>query len=169
MTEERDPAADAGQRNDPYVEPPRDKIPKISRAHVAAMEAGDNGQAWVAAGMHHLVLRTVGRRSGGEHKVALPYWLDAEEHRVVVASFSGAPRHPSWYLNLTDRTVNAEVLVRSQHGSYWSRPELLEGEEYDSVWAALTDDRPFYKGYQSRTDRRIPLVRLPETRPAGEG
>ena len=47
-----------------------------------------------------------------------------------------------------------------------SRVRVLEGEEYDRIWAALVADRPFYADYQSRTTRRLPLVRLVERRPA---
>ena len=148
------------QRNEAYVEPPREQIPAISRAHVSALESTDADVVWVAAGMRHLVLRTIGRRSGNEHKVALPYWLDPEGNRVVVASFAGADNHPSWFLNLSDREANPEVLVRTQRGSYWCTPEILEGEEYDRIWAALVADRPFYDDYRTRTTRTLPLVRL---------
>jgi deazaflavin-dependent oxidoreductase (nitroreductase family) len=154
------------QRNEAYVEPPREQIPAISRAHVSAMESTDADAVWTAAGMHHLVLRTIGRRSGAEHKVALPYWLDTGGGRVVVASFAGADEHPAWFLNLSDREVNPEVLVRAQHGSYWSVAEIVEDEEYARIWAELVADRPFYDDYRRRTARTLPLVRLPVTRPA---
>jgi deazaflavin-dependent oxidoreductase (nitroreductase family) len=156
----------SGQEAEPFVEPPREEIPGISRNHVAFMESTDEDQAWVLAGMHHVVLRTVGRRSGAEHKVALPFWRDPEGNRVVVASFSGAPQHPSWYLNLSDRVANPEVLVRVQSGTFWAEAEILEGDDYDRTWAGITADRPWYNDYQSRTERRIPLVRLIERRPA---
>ncbi|HXY44398.1 MAG TPA: nitroreductase/quinone reductase family protein [Acidimicrobiales bacterium] len=154
------------QAAEKFVEPPREQIPEISRAHVAALESGLAEEFWVAAGMSHLILRTLGRRSGHEHKVALPYWSDEDGSRIVVGSFAGAPQHPAWYLNLTDRERNAEVLVRVQAGAYWAEPELLDGEEYARVWAALTTDRPFYIGYTKRTSRTIPLVRLRELRSA---
>ncbi len=154
------------QQNESFVEPSRDEIPAISRGHVAAMEASDDDAVWVIAGMHHVVLRTIGRRSGKEHKVALPFWADPQGQPVVVGSFSGAPQHPSWYLNLTDREANPEVLVRRQGQLYWSEPEILEGEEYATIWAGLTADRGYYNDYQSRTDRRLPLVRLSASRPA---
>jgi len=146
--------------------PPLDEIPKLSQAHVEAMEAMDDDVVWQQAGMHHVLLRTVGRKSGDEHKVALPTWVDPEGRRVVVASFAGAPAHPAWYLNLRDRAANPEVLCTVQGGRYWSEPEILDGAEYDRVWALLVADRAWYASYQQRTDRRIPLVRLPETRPA---
>jgi deazaflavin-dependent oxidoreductase (nitroreductase family) len=156
-----------GQEAEPYREPPRDKIPAISRSHVAAMEASDDDAVWVLAGMHHVVLRTVGRRSGNEHKVALPFWRDEQGERIVVASFAGAETHPSWYLNLSDRTANPDVHVRVQGGEYRCTPEILDGDEYDARWAQLCEDRPNYADYQTRTERRIPLVRLPDPRPGG--
>lgn len=158
--------APSGQASTRFVEPPREQIPVLSAAHVAVLESGTGEEFWVAAGMSHLILRTIGRHSGNEHKVALPYWVDAGGARIVVASFAGAPQHPAWYLNLISKDVNGEVLVREQAGSYWAEPEVLEGAEFEHLWAALVVDRPFYVGYTKRTDRRIPLVRLRKLRAA---
>jgi deazaflavin-dependent oxidoreductase (nitroreductase family) len=146
--------------------PSLDEIPVISRGHVAAMESSDDDAIWMPGGMHHVVVRTIGRKSGNEHKVALPTWRDPDGHRIVVASFAGATNHPSWYLNLSDRSANPEVLCRVQRGQYWSKHEILDGEDHDRVWELLTADRAWYRDYQAKTERRIPLVRLPETRPA---
>jgi deazaflavin-dependent oxidoreductase (nitroreductase family) len=149
--------------------PPADEIVKLTKGHVEAMEndaLNDNDDVWQQAGMHHVLLRTIGRKSGTEHKVALPTWLDPEGRRVVVASFAGAKQHPSWYLNLADRAANPEVLVRVRGKQYWSEPEILESDEYDRIWPLLNADRAWYQNYQAKTDRKIPLVRLPETRPA---
>lgn len=147
--------------------PPADEIVKLSAMHVEAMETMDADEVWVQAGMHHVLLRTVGRKSGKEHKVALPFWLDPEGRRVVVASFAGAKQHPSWYRNLADREANPEVLCRVQGGTqYWSEAEVLDGDEYDRIWELLNADRAWYQNYQGKTERRIPLVRLVETRPA---
>jgi deazaflavin-dependent oxidoreductase (nitroreductase family) len=155
------------QRAGEFKTPSRDEIVAISAKHVAMMETSDADDTWIWVGMEHLLLRTVGRRTGNEHKVALPFWRDPDGVRVVVASFGGEPKHPSWYLNLSDRDANPEVLVRVQRGAFWSVPELLEGEEYDRIWSLLTADRPWYDDYVAKAGgRRIPLVRLPETRPA---
>jgi deazaflavin-dependent oxidoreductase (nitroreductase family) len=146
--------------------PSHDEIPRISAMHVQAMETSDADEVWQQAGMHHVLLRTIGRKSGKEHKVALPYWRDPEGHRIVVASFAGFDQHPSWFVNLADRDANPEVLVKVQGGAFWSVPEILDGDEYTRIWELLVADRAWYADYQARTDRRIPLVRLPETRPA---
>jgi len=154
------------QKNETFDEPPIEEIPNISRMHVSAMEQSDDDMVWIGAGMHQVMVRTIGRKSGKEHKVALPFWVDDNGHRVVVASFAGAPQHPAWYLNITDRKANPEVLCKVQSGSFWAEAEILEGDEYDRIWAALSADREYYNDYQTRTDRRIPLVRLVERRPA---
>jgi deazaflavin-dependent oxidoreductase (nitroreductase family) len=146
--------------------PSLEEIPVITKGHVSAMEASDDDAVWVISGMHHVLLTTVGRKSGQEHKVALPTWRDPGGHRIVVASFAGAPGHPSWYLNLSDRAANPEVLCRVQGGRYWSVPEILEGDERARTWELLVADRAWYQDYQDKTDRAIPLVRLVETRPA---
>jgi deazaflavin-dependent oxidoreductase (nitroreductase family) len=145
--------------------PSLEEIPVISRGHVKALEASDEDAIWIPSGQVLVMVHTVGRKSGNEHTVPLPVWRDAGGHRIVVASFAGAQHHPSWFLNLRDRK-DPEVLVQFQHGKYWSVPEILEGEDYERVWAQLTADRAWYNDYQAKTDRRIPLVRLPETRPA---
>jgi len=144
--------------------PSLEEIPVLTKAHVQAMESSDDDLIWVQAGMHHVLLTTVGRRSGTAHQVALPTWRDPDGHRIVVASFAGAPGHPSWYLNLQDRSANPEVRCRIQGGEYWSVPEILDDDDYQRTWDLLCADRAWYNDYQAKTERRIPLVRLPETR-----
>ena len=160
------PRVTTSQGHAAFDEPAYADIPRTTREQVRAMEASPTAGEWNGAGMPHCILRTVGRRSGREHKVALPYWFDPLGHRVVCASFAGGPRHPAWYLNLLDRRTNPEVRVRTQHRGFWAAAAVLEGDEYERIWAALIADRPFYADYQSRTPRKLPLVRLIERRPA---
>jgi len=148
-----------------WATPPPDEIVAISRGHVQAMESSDADEVWNVAGMHHIVIHTIGRKSGKEHKVALPTWRDPDGNRIVAGSFAGAEQHPTWFLNLRDRK-DPEARCRVQGAQFWSVPEILDGDEYDRIWALFTADRAWYNDYQAKTDRRIPLVRLPETRPA---
>jgi deazaflavin-dependent oxidoreductase (nitroreductase family) len=163
------PTRDArDQRVDYQFETPtREQIVAISGKHVAMMETSDADDTWIWVGMEHLLLHTVGRRSGNVHKVALPFWRDPDGHRVVVASFGGNPTDPAWYLNITDRDANPDVLVRVQGGLFRSDPQILDGDDYDRTWAGIVADRPWYADYVTTSGgRRIPLVRLPESRPA---
>ena len=154
------------QPNEPFEEPPFEEISGISRMHAQAMETMDDDMVWVGAGMHQVIVYTIGRKSGNEHKIVVPVWYDDDGHRIVVASYAGAEKHPHWYLNLADKAANPEVRVRAQDHEFWADAQILDGSDYDGIWAALVEDRPYYANYQTRTDRRIPLVRLVELRPA---
>jgi deazaflavin-dependent oxidoreductase (nitroreductase family) len=154
------------QRSSEFATPSRDEIVAISQKHVSMMETSDSDDVWVWVGMHHVLLHTIGRRSGIEHKVALPFWRDPDGHRIVVASFAGAAKDPSWFLNLADKTANPEVKVRVQGGLFWADAQILDGEDYDRTWSQLIVDRPHYTDYKAKTDRVIPLVRLRELRRA---
>ena len=83
-----------------------------------------------------------------------------------MASYAGAPRAPGLYLNLEDRRANPEVLVRIRDDAFWAEAQILDGAEYAQVWEMLTRDRPYYRDYQARTERRIPLVRFVRKRAA---
>ena len=154
------------QGAEPFEEPPRSEIPGISKMHVEAMESSDDDAVWIGAGMHQVIIYTVGRKSGNEHKVALPVWFDDDGHRIVVASYAGNDRHPHWYLNLADKDANPQVKVKTRDREFWADAQILDGREYDDVWQQLVNDRAYYENYQTRTSRKLPLVRLVEIRPA---
>ena len=144
--------------------PSSDEIVEISKAHVAGLEATNDDAVWRVAGMHHILLYTIGRKSGNAHNVALPVWRDPEGHRIVVGSFAGATRDPAWVQNLRDRQANPRVKVRSQDGLFWSEQEIIDSSlEHEELWTGLLEDRDWYANYQAKTDRVIPLVRLPES------
>ena len=117
--------------------PTHTQIVEISHAHVDALEASNDDSVWQQVGMHHIILTTTGRRSGNEHKCALPVWRDLDGHRVVVGSFAGADKGPDWLANLRDEKANGEVKIRTQNSEYLSVPEILEGEERDRLWNQL--------------------------------
>ena len=156
------------QRNLPFETPPREQIPQISRWHIQGMESSGSDDVWTGAGMKHIIVHTIGRRSGNVHKVALPFWVDANGHRTVVGSYSGAPAHPDWYLNLASLDTPAEVICHVKPHRYWAEIDIVAGDDYTATWAALTADRPYYQDYQNQTERRLPLIRLREIRPADE-
>lgn len=163
MPEERP----ANQQNEPFDEPAFGDIAGVSKMHVGGMKVTDDDMVWIGAGMKQLMLRTVGRKSGNEHEVALPYWIDEDGERIVVASYAGNTSHPAWYLNLTDTGRNGEVFVKTQQAEFWAEPVVLSGDTRARVWSELVADRPFYADYQSRCpDRELPLVKLVEKRPA---
>jgi len=150
------------QKADPFDTPPREQIRPITEGHVAAMESssGEPIEIWKMFNMYHLLLRMIGRKSGEQKKVALPYWLDADNNPIVVASYAGAEKHPVWFLNLEDKKANPEVQIKTFEDEYWAEVEILDDAEHAKIWGPLTEDRPCYAEYQTMTERRIPLVRF---------
>lgn len=148
-------------KNEPFESPPLEEIPAITAMHVEAMGQTDADEVWLAAGMPLVLLETVGRRSGRTHRVALPYWLDANGHRIVVASYGGGPKNPAWFHNVADKEANPTARVQERSEVWESDAEVLSGDDYDTVWAEMVQDRAYYTDYAANTDRKIPLVRLP--------
>jgi deazaflavin-dependent oxidoreductase (nitroreductase family) len=105
-----------------------------------------------------LYLTTIGARTGRRRTNPVARFDDGTGGWLVVASFGGAARHPAWYHNIAAHPgqVWAEVrgVVRRVDA------EQLAGPAYDAAWARLTARSPSFAGYQDKTDRRIPVLRL---------
>jgi deazaflavin-dependent oxidoreductase (nitroreductase family) len=108
-----------------------------------------------------LVLHTTGRRSGAPRQTPLSYTKDGDAY-VVIASDGGAPRHPDWYHNLEKRP-DAEVEIGGRRRPV--RAETVTGTERDRLWRQAVESFGGYAGYQTRTEREIPVVRLRPTAP----
>jgi deazaflavin-dependent oxidoreductase (nitroreductase family) len=115
---------------------------------------GEVGHLW--NGVPTLVLTTTGRKSGESRQSAMIYGQDGGAF-VVIASQGGAPTHPNWYLNLVDEPA-VELHVGAEH--FAARARTAEGAERDRLWKLMTSVWPNFDVYQTRTDRRIPVVVL---------
>jgi deazaflavin-dependent oxidoreductase (nitroreductase family) len=110
-----------------------------------------------------VMLTTVGRRTGSVRTtmVVAPVCLD--ETLVLVASNGGAPRHPSWYLNLSAHP-DVEVLFKGERRKM--RARTAGAQEKPVLWRQVVANAPSYATYQSRTSRDIPVVLLEPRQPA---
>jgi deazaflavin-dependent oxidoreductase (nitroreductase family) len=109
-------------------------------------------------GMPGLELTTIGRKSGQPRTVMLTSPLQEGDTIVIVASRGGDPTHPAWFLNLRD---NPKVEVSFKGGP--KRPMIAtvaDAAERARLWPRVTADHKNYAGYQTKTDREIPLVLL---------
>lgn len=115
--------------------------------------------AW-ALGMPYqpsLALRTIGKRTGRLRMAVLPYARDGEAY-VLVGSNGGAPRHPSWAVNLMSHP-NAWIWV--QRKQIPVRAALLEGEARKRVFDEITGGRGPYVRYQKMAmPRQLPVLKL---------
>lgn len=105
-----------------------------------------------------LYLTTVGARTGKQRQNAVGYEPDGEGAWLVVASFGGAARHPGWYHNIVAHPDRVWIEVGGRH--HRVRPEQLEGRRRDEAWRRITASRPSMAGYQDKTDRILPVLRL---------
>jgi F420H(2)-dependent quinone reductase len=103
-----------------------------------------------------LVVTTTGRKSGRPHTVVVSYVRDGED-LVLIGSAGGLPRHPAWALNLRDRPEGEAQLGGER---FRVRSEWLAGEERERLWRRVIELHPFFGGYQQKTDRTLPLIRL---------
>lgn len=129
---------------------------RLSKLHSVIFRAtrGRIGKRLVANDM--LLLTTTGRATGESHTVPLLYLQDGPA-LLVIASWGGRDYHPDWYLNLVAHpaaTVNVdgtkrEVLARN-----------ATADERAIWWPHVLEAYRGYEGYQSRTEREIPIVFL---------
>ncbi|MFJ8925967.1 nitroreductase family deazaflavin-dependent oxidoreductase [Streptomyces sp. NPDC102364] len=132
----------------------------VGAEHVARYRDTDGEVGYEWNGVPTLLLTTTGRRTGEPRTKALIFGRDGEDY-LVVASTGGAPKHPSWYLNLLAHPA-AEIQVKGAHIPVVARA-VTSGAERARLWRTVTGYWPNYDTYQARTDRLIPVVVLTPT------
>lgn len=103
-----------------------------------------------------LLLTTRGHLTRQAHTVPLLYLRDGER-LVVVASYGGRPRHPTWYDNLVE-DPRVEVQIDETRTERLAR--TADEVERKRWWPRIEAAYDGYREYQSRTDREIPIVFL---------
>jgi deazaflavin-dependent oxidoreductase (nitroreductase family) len=130
----------------------------MNAVHRTVLKVSGGRLGWNAMNMPVLELTTTGRKTGRRHSIMLTSPLQDGDAIVVVASRGGDDHHPAWFLNLRN-DPNVEVAV----GGEPRRPmvaRVADGDERARLWPLVTADHKNYAGYQTRTDREIPLVLL---------
>ena len=97
-----------------------------------------------------------GRSTGRLRRVPVLSMREGDDW-LIVASKGGADDHPQWYVNIA---ANPEVWVRDGADTHAATAVTLEGEERAAVWPALKQVMPMMSGYETKTDRVMPVVRL---------
>ena len=110
-------------------------------------------------GLEIVLLTTTGRRSGRARTVPLCSLRDGDSF-VVIASYGGLARSPSWWLNLQHAP---RATVQVGRVSYDVVAREAQADERERLWTELVDRAPGYLGYQRRTTRVIPVVLLEPT------
>lgn len=109
-------------------------------------------------GMDRLVLTTVGAKSGQRRQTLLGTFPDGDGAWLIVASAGGQMKNPAWYHNLAAHPDQAKIEVGGKTLSVTATQ--LAGQERDAAWQRITAAQPRYAGYEMKTDRVLPVIRL---------
>ncbi|HMG45223.1 MAG TPA: nitroreductase/quinone reductase family protein [Acidimicrobiales bacterium] len=130
----------------------------MNAVHKGVLKVSGGRLGWQAGGMPALELTTTGRKSGRPHTVMLTSPVQDGDTIVVVASRGGDDQHPAWLLNVRD---NPDVEVAYNGGAKQAMTaKVADAEERGRLWPQVTTSQKRYAGYQTKTDREIPLVLL---------
>ncbi|MCK0116777.1 nitroreductase family deazaflavin-dependent oxidoreductase [Isoptericola sp. S6320L] len=108
-------------------------------------------------GMRLLVLTAVGRTSGQPRSTPLAWFPDGDGW-LVVASAGGDASNPGWYRNVAAHPE--EVTIELGGEKIPVTATELQGEDRAVAWERITASAKQFAGYESKTDRQIPVVRL---------
>ena len=125
--------------------------------HRGVLKVSGGRLGWQAGGMLVIELTTTGRKSGQPRSVMLTSPLQEGSTIVVVASRGGDDTHPAWFLNLRDNP-DVEVTIKGEKRPMLAR--VADPEQRERMWPLVTAKYKNYEGYQTKTEREIPLVLL---------
>ena len=103
-----------------------------------------------------ILLYVTGRKSVVILRVPLVSVADGDD-LIIVGSKGGAPDHPAWFRNLA---ADPHVWVRNGADFYEAEAMILDGDDRSRTWAMMVEAMPFFDGYEKKTDRVIPVIRL---------
>ena len=104
-----------------------------------------------------LLLHTTGAKSGQERVSPVMYQDLGGGPVAVFASKAGAPDNPDWFHNVkANPDVTAEI--GSETRSF--RARVATGDEREPIWTQQKTDYPGFADYETKTDRKIPVVIL---------
>jgi deazaflavin-dependent oxidoreductase (nitroreductase family) len=131
-------------------------------SHKAILKATGGKVLGTAFGMPTIRLTTIGRKSGEPRTTMLTSPIHDANRVIVVASKGGDDRDPLWYRNLT---ANPDVEITIEGETRKLRARTASPEEKAELWPQIVAAYKGYAGYQTKTDRPIPVV-ICEPRPA---
>ncbi|MGH3296956.1 MAG: nitroreductase family deazaflavin-dependent oxidoreductase [Trebonia sp.] len=124
--------------------------------------ASGNGKTM---GMDGLVLTTVGAKTGQRRQTLLGTFPDGDGAWLIIASAGGQMKNPAWYHNLAAHPDQAQIEVGGKTVNVTATQ--LAGQERDAAWQRITTAQPRYAGYEKKTDRVMPVIRLTASSPQG--
>lgn len=93
-----------------------------------------------------------------ERRTPLAYIPEEQGKWLIVAAYAGAVENPAWYYNLA--AYPDRVSIELDGNLYQVAVEELHGNQRDLAWKRITQANSRFAGYQKKTDRELPVIRL---------
>jgi deazaflavin-dependent oxidoreductase (nitroreductase family) len=135
----------------------------FTTTHRAVLKASNGRIASKGLGMPMVILTTTGRTTGKPRQTVLSTPLQQGDTVMLVASYGGDDREPSWCKNLR---ANPDVVLEIGGRQRAMRAHVADSTERADLWPKITSAHANYAGYQTKTDREIPVVVLEPAGPA---
>jgi deazaflavin-dependent oxidoreductase (nitroreductase family) len=108
-----------------------------------------------------VLLTTRGAHSGVARTTPVLAFPQGNDAWLIVASAGGAARHPDWFVNIARNPQ--EVWIEVEGRKLQVTPRSLSGPEREEAWRQIVAASPRFGGYEQKTDREMPVVRLSAT------
>ncbi len=127
---------------------------------IAEFRANDGKVGGPFEGAHLLLLTTTGAKSGQPRTSPMVYFVEPEG-TFVVASKGGAPAHPGWFHNLkANPAVSVEMATPHGVEIFTATAAEVDSSIRDGLFERLAARNPAFASYQTKTERRIPVVSI---------
>lgn len=107
-------------------------------------------------GMPLLLVHHVGAKSGADRVSPVAY-LEDDGRYAIFASKAGAPENPGWYHNLM---AHPDTRIEIGDETIEVVASEAQGDERDRIYAEQASRVPQFGEYETKTDRKIPVVLL---------
>jgi len=129
-------------------------ITLVNEEHVKAYQETNGETGYIWNGVTALLFTHKGRKSGQLRTNAIIFTQVGDKY-VIIASKGGSPTHPAWYLNILE---DPNITVQIKGDVFEATARTAESPEREELWAEAVKNWPNFDVYQSRTDRKIPVV-----------
>ncbi len=127
----------------------------VNRLMASRIRRKGSGQVM---GFNALLLTTVGRKTGAERTTPVGWFPGNDGSWLIVASANGAAGNPAWYYNIAAHPDQVQIEVEGRKVAVVA--EQLHGTERAEAWQQISASAPRFAGYQQKTDRELPIIRL---------
>ena len=110
------------------------------------------------AGMRLLALTTIGKKSGEPRSTPVAWFPAGDDAWLIAASANGGAKNPAWYYNIAANPDRVTIELGGKKIPVTA--EQLHGQERTQAWTAIVESSANFGGYEQKTDREIPVIRL---------